>query len=85
MKTVGAVFVAVAILFIGIAALSQAGAQVEQPAVDNGTNATEDAYDLTRGITENVSQPLVVLVPFMGAGAILFTWFGWTFLRGGGR
>jgi len=72
-------------LFVGVLGLSVASDSVQDTAM-NGTNQTQDMYNLTDRITEGTSQTLVQAATWGGFAAIVLTAIGLLiYLSPGGR
>lgn len=71
MRTILAIVMAIAVIFVGAYALSYQAQGVQDVAVDNGTQATADAYNLTTDVTEGLVQVYSPALVFMGIAVIV--------------
>lgn len=88
MRSSGAVLIIIAILALGFVGLSWQGQAVQDTAVDNGTNTSAAAYNMTEGITEIVGPTTVMILVYGGLALMAFMAVGLILVyasRGGGR
>lgn len=85
MRTIVAVGLAVVMLFIGIQALGLEAGNTQDAAVDNGTNESAAAWNMTTGIYSGLGQTYAPALVFMGIGAVVLVALGILVSVGGGR
>lgn len=84
MRAILAILLAIVILFGGFVALSYQS-QAVGSTVDNGTNATQEAYNFSNQVYEGLGQVFSPAVVWMGIGAIVLLGLGFLVYVAGGR
>lgn len=82
MRTIGAVVLAIMIIFVGIIAVSTVAQDTEDAAVTNGTNASGDAWNATTDVTQGLMQGYVPLLVYGGIGTIIIVGLGYLVVAG---
>lgn len=82
MRTVLGVLGSISMLVVGVFALSEQAQQVKDPAVTNGTNATESAYNTTSTVVEGVTTAAGPGLVWMGVAAIVLVALGFLVYAG---
>lgn len=76
MRVVLGVVLAVSILFLGFTALGYQADAVANQAVDNGTNETAEAFNLTTDVYEGMGEVFGPAVVWFGIGVIVLLSLG---------
>lgn len=85
MRAILAILLAIVILFGGFIALGYQSQAVEDPAVQNGTYASQDAYNFSNQVYDGLGQVFSPAVVWMGIGAIVLLGLGFLVYVAGGR
>ena len=76
MRITGAVLLVIAIFAIGFMGLSMQTQQVEDTAMNNSTNMTQDTYNATTGFYETFGNTFGTAIPWLGITAIMLVVIG---------
>ena len=82
MRTTGAVLLVIGIAFVGFTMVSYGGQSVQDAAVTNGTNASEDVFNLNKNIQSGVGQTMVQALTWGGLAAIVLGTVGYLVVVG---
>jgi len=82
MRVSVAVLLGIVLLFAGLTAVSESAQQSRDAAVTNGTNATGDAYNMTRDTYGGITKAGSGAIVYMGIAAFILVALGYLVAAG---
>jgi len=82
MRSSVAILLGIVIMVVGVFGISQAGQDVKDQAVTNGTNATQDAYNVSTEVFGGLSEAAAPGVIWFGVAAIVVIALGYLVVAG---
>jgi len=82
MRSSVAILLSIVVLFVGVTAISGAAQDAQGPAVENGTNESAEAYNLTTDVFGGIVEASAPAVVWFGVAAFVVIALGFLVFAG---